>query len=433
MDSVFRVFLDHRRLPNVEAANGSVICSEGRKFIDTTGGGTSYAILGWNHQEVNEAIKSQLSRFGHMDYKIWNDPNVELLADTILNASPSFLKKVYFAGNSGAEACEAAMKMSYQYHYLNGNPQRKWFISRQQSYHGSTADALVLGDRPNLEFYKQMLSPFRVQVSMHHYLKNKYSNESQEEYATRCANELEEKIIEIGPENVAGFVGETIMGGLVGDVPPVGNYWIKISQVCKKYGVHLILDEVYCGTSTTGTYFAIEQDQAQADFVFVGKTLAGGYGALSAVVTTNEIYNKIASSPDRRLQHTTTHQAHSLSVAAALAVQKIASQTSFLVEVKRKGQLFRDLLQEGLRDSNFIVDIRGRGLRFSVEHNFKDQVAFGIEFEKLTKEEYGVLVNAKWHRLCITPPLVINDDEIRQASEAIIETFNTLSKKHENI
>lgn len=233
MGSVFRVFLDHRLLPNVEAANGSVICSEGRKFIDTTGGGTSYAILGWNNQEVNEAIKLQLSKFGHMDYKIWNDPNVELLAETILNASPSFLQKVYFAGNSGAEACEAAMKMSYQYHYLNGNPQRKWFISRQQSYHGSTADALVLGDRPNLEFYKQMLSPFRAQVGMHHYLKNKYSNESQEEYATRCANELEEKIVEIGPENVAGFVGETIMGGLLETCHPLEITGLKLVKFAR--------------------------------------------------------------------------------------------------------------------------------------------------------------------------------------------------------
>lgn len=428
-NKVFRVFLDNRELPQVIAAEGSSIFVGQSKFLDTTAGGTSYAILGWNHPRVNDAVFTQLNKFGHIDYKIWDDPNLELLAKTILQNKSAELSKVYFAGNSGAEACEAAMKMSYQAHQISGNLEKKWFISRKQSYHGSTSDALVLGDRPNLDFYKPMLSPYRAHVSMHHYKKNSLPGETEEDYANRCAVELEEKILEIGPNNVAAFVGETIMGGLVGDVPPVGNYWKKIKLVCEKYNVHLILDEVYCGTGTSGTYFCFEQDEVSPDFVFIGKTLAAGYGAISAVITTNSIYEIISSSAEKRLQHTTTHQGHSLSVAAALTIQQIISEKYFLNEVTKKGEYFRKLLSDGLKKYDFIIDIRGRGLRFSIEHNIKDQEKFGKKFEVVAKNQHNVLFNAKWHRVCITPPLIIRYEEIEFATKAAISTFDFLFRQ----
>jgi adenosylmethionine-8-amino-7-oxononanoate aminotransferase len=427
--STFRVFLDGRKLPVVESARGSTIFSDSKAYLDTTGGGTSYAVLGWNHEQVNTSMLAQLSKFGHIDYKIWGDPNVDSLANLLISKGPRFLSKVYFSGNSGAEACEAAMKMSFQYHSLKGEKKKKWFISRKQSYHGSTADALVLGDRPNLEFYKSMLSPYRTQVEMHHYKKCALPGESEGEYSTRCANELEKRILEIGAENVAGFVGETIMGGLVGDVPPVGDYWKKISDVCKRYNVHLILDEVYCGTGTSGTYFCIEQDGAEADFIFMGKTLAGGYGAISAVATTKEIHDGISNSFEKRLQHTTTHQAHSLSVAAALSVQSIVSDPNFLQSVREKGSLFRNLLEDSLEGFEFIKDIRGRGLRFSIEHSIDNQVEFGKRFESYCANNYQVLVNAKWHRICFTPPLIITEDEIQRAVHAVSATFKSLYRE----
>jgi adenosylmethionine-8-amino-7-oxononanoate aminotransferase len=426
-DKVFRVFLDGRNLETVSRASESSIYVGNTEYLDTTAGGTSYAVLGWNNSFVNDAIIKQAAKFGHIDYKIWNDPNLSELAETMLKNIGGKLSKVYFAGNSGAEACEAAMKMSFQSHIIEGNLQKKWFISRKQSYHGSTSDALALGDRPNLEFYKPMLSPYRTQVSMHHFRKNSIKGESESQYADRCAQELEDKILELGPENVAAFVGETIMGGLVGDVPPVGNYWKKIENVCKKFNVHLILDEVYCGTGASGTYFCFEQDDVLPDFVFMGKTIAAGYGALSAVATTDRIYSIIKSGTGKRLQHTTTFQAHSLSVSAALAVQKIINNREFLSEVQRKGDLFRKLLSEGLKDLEFITDIRGRGLRFSIEHSFQRQESFGKAFEETAKDKYQVLFNAKWHRICLTPPLIITDSQIKQAANAAVLSFKQLA------
>jgi adenosylmethionine-8-amino-7-oxononanoate aminotransferase len=425
-DPLFRVFTSNTNLPLVEKAEGNYIYSEGKRFLDLTGGGTSYAILGWNNEEVNSAIKSQLVKYTHMDYKIWDDPNTLELAKLVLGTGLASLKKFYFAGNSGAEACEAAMKMSRQAHLSKGQTQKKWFISRKQSYHGSTADALALGDRPNLEIFRDMLSPYRKHVEMHHFKKLALVGESEEAYADRCARELEETVVAIGPENVAGFVGETIMGGLVGDVPPVGNYWKKIKEVCNKYDVHLILDEVYCGTGTSGKYFCFEYDSIEPDFVFIGKTLAAGYGALSAVITTDSIYGAIANSPEARLQHTTTHQAHSLSVSAAIAVQGIVRTSGFVESVNEKGKIFREGFLKELQNNEHIVDIRGRGLRFSVEHSIPAhrQIKFGQFFETLMRKKHSILVNAKWHRICFTPPITLTYSEIDESVSKISYELN---------
>ena len=129
-------------------------------------------------------------------------------------------------------------------------------------------------------------------------------------------------IIKIGPNNVCGFIGETMLGGLIGDVPPSKNYWKYIRQICDKYNVHLILDEVWCGTGTSGKYHNFEWDSIKPDFVFLSKTLAAGYGALSAVLVSSKIgenFNKYS----KQIQYSNTHQGHLLSVAALMKYKKL--------------------------------------------------------------------------------------------------------------
>ena len=213
------------------------------------------------------------------------------------------------------------MKMSYQYHYSIGLKEKKWFISRKQSYHGSGTDAISLGDRPNLMIYKNFYPKFRAKVSDHNKYKNKLRFESDLEYENRSIDELEKKIIKIGPEKISGFVGETIMGGLVGDVPPTQNYWKKIRKMCDKYSIHLILDEVWCGTGTSGKIYCIDWDKVTPDFIFMGKTLAAGYVPVSGFVTNSRISDKIISKMGS-IQFSTTHQGHSLATSAAIEVQK---------------------------------------------------------------------------------------------------------------
>lgn len=423
---VFRVFPNDPIPPFVDRAEGIyVYTKDGRKILDASGGGTSYAILGWGNPEINAAIERQLKRFGHLDYKIWADENTGELADILLSRAEHGLDRVYFAGNSGAEACEAAMKMSYQVHYDLGRKEKRWFISREQSYHGSTSDALVLGERPNLDFYRPMLSPYRTHIPMHHPLYLQRADESLDDYAKRSAKQLEDKILEIGPEKVCGFVGETIMGGLVGDVPPAPNYWKYIRAVCDKYEVHLILDEVYCGTGSSGKIYCCDYDQVTPDFIFLGKTLAAGYGALSAVVTSSKIEDVIRR-VQGRLQHTTTHQAHSLSVAAALAVQKIVHTDEFLSHVNTLGSYMRQVLTDELGALPIYRDVRGRGLRFSFEYQTEKPNEFGIELSDRMLRKHNILINAKWHRVCFTPGLIMTKEQADQVLGACIGEIKSM-------
>ena len=266
--TLVRNYFNNINYPEISKTKGSYIFTKKKKILDVTAGTNSHAIVGYQNPIVLNDIRSQLNHYTHVDYKTWNDKNLELLSNLISSNNIQKLKNVYFCGNSGSEACEAAIYLSYQYHYLNGNSQKKIILSRKQSYHGMTLNSLSLGDRPNLDIFKKLLPKNRHKVSMHHYLYNKNNNESLKQYGLRSAKELEDKIIKLGPENIAAFVGETIMGGLVGDVPPAPNYWKEIRKICNKYKIHLILDECYCGTGTTGKYFCCDWDQITPDIIF---------------------------------------------------------------------------------------------------------------------------------------------------------------------
>ena len=428
----FRVFPNDPLPPSVERAEGIFIYTkDGRKILDTTGGGTNHAILGWAQPDVLGAIRRQLNKFTHMDYKAWSDDNVEELAALLVSRAEHGLDKVYFCGNSGAEACEAAMKMSYQVHQDLGRKEKKWFLSHTESYHGATSDALALGQRPNLEFYRQMLSPYRALITMHHPYKLRNEGESLDEYAKRSAKELENKILEIGPEKVCAYVGETIMGGLIGDVPPAPNYWKYVREVCDRYEVHLILDEVYCGTGTSGKVYCCDWDRVRPDFIFIGKTLAAGYGAVSAVITGRET-EEVIKTVQGRLQHTTTFQAHSLGIAAALAVQKIIHTDDLLANVNDIGNFMRTTLQEELGEHPFFVNVRGRGLRFSMEYKCSDNNSFGTSLSECMMSKHNIFISGKWHRVCFTPALIISREQADHVLGLLISEFKSLTEKYKS-
>ncbi len=426
---LFRVFPNNPIPSYVERAEGlHIFTNDGKKYLDTTAGSTCHAIVGWSHPEVMAAMQEKLKRFTHMDYKVWSDEQTDELAELLISRAEHGLSHVYFAGNSGAEACEASMKMSYQVHYDLGKPEKIWFISRTQSYHGSTTDAMALGERPNLAFYAPLHPKNRAKITEHNPKRHMRPGETLEAYARRSAKELEDKILEIGPDKVAGFVGETMMGGLIGDVPPAPNYWKYIREVCNKYDVHLILDEVYCGTGTSGKIYCCDWDRVTPDFIFIGKTLAAGYAPMNAVITSNKIYDVIKK-VQGRLQHTTTHQAYSLGVAAALAVQKIIHQDEFLNHVNQLGAYFRSTLQNELGEHPFFFDVRGRGLRFSLEYKCGDQHQFGQALERAMREKHNILISGKWHRVCFTPALIMSKAEADEVLGCFIREFKEVGRK----
>ena len=396
-------------------------------YTDLTGGFTGHAILGWGNKDITQAIKKQLNKITHLDYKYWKDENRSTLSNIILSNKKNRLDAVYYVGSSGAEACEAAIKMSYQIHYNNNYKNKKITISRKQSYHGCTSHTLALGDRPNLYFYEKIINKNVVKINEHNYLRHKKILETEEEYSKRSANELEKKILLLGPENVGSFVAETMLGGLVGDVPPTKNYWKKIREVCNKYNIHLILDEVWCGTGVSGKYFCIDYDNITPDFIFLSKTLAAGYGALSLVVTKKNLFENIKKKHGQ-IYYSNTHQGHSLSVAAALAVQKIINNSNFLKKITLKGNKIRNIINDELSNHDFFYDIRGRGMRNSLEYRCKNQNIFGQLLKKNLLVKQNILIDAKWHRICLSPAINISNKEIEKNLELLIKEFKSLSK-----
>jgi adenosylmethionine-8-amino-7-oxononanoate aminotransferase len=416
-------------LINISRGKGIYLFDKsGNKYVDLTGGFTGHAILGWGNKKIVNAIKQQLNKISHIDYKYLTDSNRESLAKIILKNCNNNLNKVFLVGSSGAEACEAAVKMSFQVHYDNGKKNKNLIISRKQSYHGCTSQSLALGDRPNLNFYKGILNKNVHKINEHNFLRKKFKHENEQDYSHRSAAELEKKIIQLGPDRVGAFVAETMAGGLIGDVPPAKNYWKKVRKICSKYDIHLILDEVWCGTGVSGKYFCFDYDSITPDFVFLSKTLAAGYGALSLVITREELFKQVKKRSGQ-IYYSNTHQGHSLSTAAALEVQKIINNKYFLNEVNNKGHYLRDIINSELKNHDFFVNVRGRGMRNSFEYNCINKNLFGSMLKDNLKKKYNIFIDAKWHRLCFCSSILITKEEISQYLDLILKEFKTLSKK----
>ena len=164
-----------------------------KKYLDFTGGMTGSISLGWGNKYVQKEIIKQLKKIEHIDYKTLKDENREKLKKIILKNKKNNLDEIFFSGQSGAEANEGAMKLSYQYHQASGKKNKKWFISRYQSFHGSTSDTVSIGDKKNLRIFKNFSPKFRSKVSEHNIYRHKKKDESIDEYTDRCIKDLKKK------------------------------------------------------------------------------------------------------------------------------------------------------------------------------------------------------------------------------------------------
>ena len=416
---------------SIEKGDGVFLYTKNKKkYLDSTSGLTGTAILGSNVHKIQKAINKQLKKIPYIDYKYFIDENREKLSKLILSKAKHSLDKVFFVGSSGGEACEAAMKLSFQYHHVKGKKKR-WFISRKQSYHGSSSDTLSLGDRPNLKLYNPFYPRFRSKINEHNIYRHKKKYEKEEDYTKRCLIELEDKILKLGPENVSGFVAETIMGGLIGDVPPSKGYWKGVRKICTKYDVHLIIDEVWCGTGTTGKSFCIDWDEITPDSIFLGKTLGAGYAPVSAVVTSSKV-GEIIKKKLGAIQISTTHQGHSVGIAASLAVQKIIQNEAFLNSVIRKGEFLRKTLNDELKSHEFFRNVRGRGMRNSLEYSCLNKHLFGCALTDYAKNNLNLILSAKWHRVCFSTAINIKKIDLEKLIEKFLITFNKVSSQWTN-
>ncbi|MBR8225390.1 aspartate aminotransferase family protein [Burkholderia ambifaria] len=352
-------------LPVAVAGDGiEIIDSTGKRYIDACGG-AAVSCLGHSNQRVIDAIKRQVQQLPYAHTSFFTTDVAEELADRLVDAAPAGLEHVYFV-SGGSEAIEAALKLARQYFVEKGELQRRHFIARRQSYHGNTLGALAIGGNA---WRREPFLPLLIEahhVSPCYAYRDQHAGEIDEAYAQRLADELEQKIVELGAENVAAFVAETVVGATAGAVPPVRTYLKKIRAVCDKYGVLMILDEIMSGMGRTGYLFACDEDEVAPDLLTIAKGLGAGYQPIGATLVSDRIYRTIVDGSGF-FQHGHTYLGHATACAAALEVQRVIAEEKLLDNVKARGEQLRASLRAHYGAHPHVGDVRGRGLFVGVE------------------------------------------------------------------
>jgi adenosylmethionine-8-amino-7-oxononanoate aminotransferase len=341
-----------------------IVDSTGKRYIDASGG-AAVSCLGHSNQRVIDAIKRQAQELPYAHTSFFTTQPAEELASYLTERAPQGLGHVYFV-SGGSEAIEAALKLARQYFVEVGQPQRRHIIARRQSYHGNTLGALAIGGNA---WRREPFLPLLIDahhVSPCYAYREQRADETEEQFAQRLADELEQKILELGPDTVAAFVAETVVGATAGAVPPVREYFRKIRAVCDRYGVLLILDEIMSGMGRTGYLFACEEDGVAPDLLTIAKGLGAGYQPIGATLVSDKIYQAITGGTGF-FQHGHTYIGHATACAAALEVQRVIADDHLLDNVKARGEQLRALLREHYAQHPFIGDVRGRGLFVGVE------------------------------------------------------------------
>ncbi|MEX3786587.1 aspartate aminotransferase family protein [Paraburkholderia sp. BR14374] len=352
-------------LPVAVAGDGiEIIDSTGKRYIDASGG-AAVSCLGHSNQRVIDAIKRQAQQLPYAHTSFFTTEPAEELADRLVASAPAGLEHVYFV-SGGSEAIEAALKLARQYFVEKGETQRRHFIARRQSYHGNTLGALAIGGNA---WRREPFLPILIEahhVSPCYAYREQRPDETEEAFAQRLADELEQKILELGADTVAAFVAETVVGATAGAVPPVREYFRKIRAVCDRYGVLLILDEIMSGMGRTGYLFACDEDGVAPDMLTIAKGLGAGYQPIGATLVSDRIYQTIVGGSGF-FQHGHTYIGHATACAASLEVQRVIAEDNLLANVQARGEQLRGRLRELYAQHAHIGDVRGRGLFVGVE------------------------------------------------------------------
>ena len=330
-------------LPLAVAGHGIRLVDEtGREYLDASGG-AAVSCLGHGHPDVARAMHAQIDKLAYAHTRFFSTPVAEELADVLVAGAPAGMSHVYLV-SGGSEAIEASLKLARQYFVEIGQPQRRHFIARRQSYHGNTLGALAVGGNA---WRRRQFAPLLIDVahvSPCYEYRDRRADESPEAYAARLVSELEETVERLGPDSVIAFVAETVVGATSGAVPPVPGYFRGIREVCDRHGILLIVDEVMCGMGRTGTLHAVEQEGIAPDLMAIAKGLGGGYQSIGAVLVARRIVDAVRDGSGY-FQHGHTYIGHPVACAAALAVQQVIARDHLLDAVKVRGARLRERLE----------------------------------------------------------------------------------------
>ena len=399
--------------------------SEGKHYIEGMAG-LWCASLGFGEERLVQAAADQMRKlpFYHSFAHKSHGPAIDL-AERLTEMAPEGLEHVFFA-NSGSEANDTVVKFVWFYNNALGRPEKKKIISRIKAYHGVTVASASMTGLPNNHRDFDLPIANILHTDCPHHYRFAEPGESEEDFATRCADSLERMILAEGPETVAAFIGEPVMGA-GGVIVPPATYWEKIQKVCRKYDVLVVADEVICGFGRTGKMFGCETYGIQPDIMTVAKQLSSSYLPISAVLISDEVYKATAENSNKIgvFGHGFTYSGHPVAAAVALETLKIYEERDILSHVAKVAPR----LQEGLRrfeDHPLVGEVRGVGLVAAVEMvadkaaktPFDPAGKVGAAFDKLARD-HGLILRNMVDAIAVCPPLIITEAEV----DMLLERF----------
>jgi len=379
-------------LPKVVRAKGSYLWdANGKRYIDGSSGPAVYAI-GHGNEEVNRAICDQLGAIAHGYRYNFTTDALEELTEIVRERVGGNLREMVFV-TGGSEAVESCLKIALQYHSARGETTRRVFISRERSWHGNTLGALgISGFAERTAAYEGAFIP-SVKIPPANVYRP-VEGATAETAGAMAAAKLEEAILKAGPENVAAFVFEPVVGAAGGCVPAPPGYAQAVRAICDRYGVLMIADEVMSGAGRTGTWRALAYDGVEPDIMSVAKGLGGGYIPLGAAICTTKVWEAIRDAYGAfGTGHTFT--GHTAACAAGVAVQKIVAREGLVEKVAANGSRLKGWLAEALTGVEAVGDIRGRGHFIAVElvADRETKVPFGHERQLYMKIRAQAMAN----------------------------------------
>lgn len=410
----------------------------GNQYFDGSGG-AAVSCLGHGDVDVINAIKKQADSLAYAHTSFFTSEPAETLADKLIAGTGHKMDKAYMV-SGGSEAVEAALKLARQYCIEIGQAQRHRFVARRQSYHGNTLGALAAGGNA---WRKQPFAPLMIETShiapCYEY-RGLETGETQFEYGQRVANELEEELLRLGPETVAAFIAEPVVGATLGAVPPVPGYFKRIREICDQYGVLLILDEVMCGMGRTGALFAYEQEDIVPDIITIAKGLGAGYQPIGAMLCSADIYEAIANGTGF-FQHGHTYIGHPIACAAANVVLDKLTKGGLSARSAKMGKLLQDRLHAVFGQHPNIGDIRGRGLFIGLEivANRESKIPFdpNLAINKTLKKVAfanglacypmgGTIDGKQGDHILLAPPFILEEEHIDEIIDKLHRTFEAV-------
>lgn len=426
-------------LPIAASGDGVyIIDTDGNRYLDASGG-AAVSCLGHSNARVTQAIKDQADHIAFAHTGFFTNEPFEQLAEFLCARAPGDLNHFY-AVSGGSEAMEAALKLARQFYLERGEDQRRHFIARRQSYHGNTLGALAVGGNM---WRREPFDPILIDaqhVPPCYAYRDRAVDETEEVYGLRVANELEERILELGPETVIAFVAETVVGATSGALPPTKGYFKRIREICDRYDILLILDEVMCGMGRTGHLFACAQEDIAPDILAVAKGLGAGYQPIGAMLCTTRIFEQIKNGSGF-FQHGHTYMGHPIACAASLAVQQEIEERDLLHNVREKGDALQAALTARFGNHPLVGDIRGRGLFRALElvadrgtkEPLDPALALPAKIKARAMREGlmcypggGTIDGKRGAHILLAPPFIIEDTHIEEIVEKLDRTFSSV-------